>query len=433
MESTAAWQKRRKCAKSPCSTCCACESYQTTPVPTPSPTNFPTEAPTAAPSDSPTPATSQPDDGAIVERHGHLSVQGNRIVDENGQPVHLRGMSLFWSMWMPQYYKAEVVQWLVDDWNITIIRAAMGIEHTGGYVENPDGNLQMVETVVDAAIAAGIYVIIDWHDHYAENHLSESKAFFAAMAEKYGSYANVIYEVFNEPVGQDWSSVIKPYHEEVVSTIRGHTSNLVILGTRTWSQRVDEASLDPVEGVNLAYTIHFYAGTSAHQQPLRNVVTTALNNGIALFATEWGTCESSGDGQYNFDETQIWLDFLQENSISDANWAVSDKDEACSALLPGASGSGSWSLNDLTESGLFLRASLRGEAMQATPDSSSGPMGCATNEENCQTTLCCQDPSRNCYEKDHTWASCREGCTPGIYEFDPPEHQTPWSCELLGR
>ena len=36
------------------------------------------------------------------------------------------------------------------------------------------------------------------------------------------------------------------------------------------------------------------------------------------------------------------LDFFERLNISDANWAVSDKQEACSALLPGASGEGGW-------------------------------------------------------------------------------------------
>ncbi len=38
-----------------------------------------------------------------VERHGQLQVQGKGIVDQRGEPVVLRGMSLFWSQWQPQY------------------------------------------------------------------------------------------------------------------------------------------------------------------------------------------------------------------------------------------------------------------------------------------------------------------------------------------
>jgi endoglucanase len=306
---------------------------------------------------------------SVVEQHGFLSVQGNRIVDEAGAPVRLRGMSLFWSQWMPQYWNAATLNWLKDDWNMTMIRAAMGIE-SGGYLENPGAEKGRMEAVVDAAIAAGIYVVIDWHDHNAEQHVNQAKQFFSEMARKYGSHPNVMFELFNEPVHQSWSGTIKPYHEQVIPVIRQHSKNLIILGTRSWSQEVDEASRDPVRGENLAYTVHFYANT--HKQGLRNKVSAALSNGVAIFATEWGTCDASGDGTLNFGETNAWLNFFAEHHISDANWAVSDKSEACSALRPGASGNGGWSEGQLTDSGRFVRASMRGDSGGPGPSPSGG-------------------------------------------------------------
>merc|ERR1711963_486968 len=68
------------------------------------------------------------------------------------------------------------------------------------------------------------------------------------------------------------------------------------------SQDVDEASRDPVNGQNLAYMIHFYANT--HRGELRNKVSAALSNGVAVFATEWGTCSADGNGQLDLGETQ---------------------------------------------------------------------------------------------------------------------------------
>jgi hypothetical protein len=122
---------------------------------------------------------------------------------------------------------------------------------------------------------------------------------------------------------------------------------------------VHTASRDRVSGTNLAYTVHFYASSPEHQEPVRNYVRQALSAGVAVFATEWGTCEYDGNGALNFGETQKWLDFMADNYISDANWAISDKSESCSAMRGGASGSGGWSESQLTESGRFLRNSIR--------------------------------------------------------------------------
>lgn len=340
--------------------------------------------------------------GSVVEKHGALSVQGKRIVDKNGSPVRLRGMSLFWSQWMPQYWNRAAVEWLVSDWQITVIRCAMAIEH-GGYLENPSAEKGRTEAVVDAAIAVGIYVLIDWHDHNAEQHTEQSKAFFAEMSRKYGAYPNVLFEPYNEPVRQSWSETIKPYHEELVPVIRQNTNNIIILGTRHWSQDVDEASRDRVDGENLVYTVHFYANT--HRQSLRNKVTAALANGVAIFATEWGTCDASGDGSLDLVEAQAWLNFFERSNISDANWAVSDKSEACSALRPGASGTGGWSAGQLSASGLFVRASIRGEGGDyPTPGPPVPGNGCCKWGSDCGD--CGLDGTGWCHESASNCAAC---------------------------
>jgi endoglucanase len=331
-----------------------------------SPTPKPPPSPTTAPIGSP------------VFRHGQLRTIGARVIDEHGEEVHLRGMSFFWSQWIEgsKYYTPDVVRWLHEDWHVSLVRAAMAIEHDG-FLMHPEREKARVKNVVDAAIEVGIYVIIDWHDHNADKHMQESKVFFAEMAETYGHIPNVLFEPFNEPERQGWQDVIKPYHEEVIPVIRQHSSNIIILGTRTWSQEVDEASRDPVKGYsNLAYTLHFYAAT--HKGDLRAKAQDALNNGIALFATEWGTCSATGDGELDFEEAQRWLDFLQIHRISDANWAISDKSEACAALLPGSSSQGGWLENDLSASGRFMRLSLR--SFSPEPDEEPEPEPEPTNE-----------------------------------------------------
>ena len=295
---------------------------------------------------------------SAVEQHGQLRVQGNRIVDKNGKPVQLRGMSFFWSQWIGKYYNADVVNWLVSDWNCNIVRAALAVG-SGGYLENPAQEKAKIIAVVDAAIKAGIYVIIDWHDHNAEQHTDEARKFFGEMARRYAKSPNVIYETFNEPLDKaDWSTVIKPYHEAVIREIRRYDpDNIIVCGTRTWSQRVDEASKDPLKFANIAYTLHFYAAT--HKQYLRDIATTALKNGIALMVTEFGTTEASGNGVVDTEETKKWFAFLDANGISWCNWSVADKNETSAALKTGASERGGWAESQITPSGLFVRNEAR--------------------------------------------------------------------------
>ena len=301
----------------------------------------------------------------VVEKYGRLRVNGNKVVDNTNTPVSLAGNSLFWSIAydahkpnreITNFYKAEVVDYLATNWKSSIIRVAMGVNEAWdsgrGYIDNPEAQIAKIRTVIDAAIANGIYVIIDWHSHDAELYEGEAIEFFTRMAELYGKEDHILYEIYNEPIRQSWVQV-KAYSENVIRAIRAvDPDNMIIVGSPTWSQDVDIASEDPIDDVNVAYTLHFYSGT--HRQGLRDKATKALNNGVALFATEWGSVNADGDGDVDKTETLKWMDFFKENSISHVNWAISDKNEG-SATLELLSGFDGLINNKLTEAGLFIK------------------------------------------------------------------------------
>ncbi|PXW47533.1 cellulase family glycosylhydrolase [Dickeya zeae] len=281
-----------------------------------------------------------------------LSVSGSKIY-AGGKVRSFSGNSLFWSNtgWNAEkFYTAETVASLKKDWKSSIVRAAMGVQEYGGYLQDPTNNKARVEKVVNAAIANDMYVIIDWHSHSAENNRSEAISFFQEMARKYGDKPNVIYEIYNEPLQVSWSYTIKPYAEAVISAIRAiDPDNLIVVGTPSWSQNVDEASRDPINAKNIAYTLHFYAGT--HGESLRNKARQAINNGIALFVTEWGSVNADGNGGVNYSETDAWVTFMRDNNISNANWALNDKNEGASTYYPDS--------KNLTESGKKVKSIIQ--------------------------------------------------------------------------
>lgn len=310
----------------------------------------------------------------IVEKYGHLSVKGSYMVSEYGDTVQLRGMSLFWSQWMGQYYNADVVKWLRDDWKCTVIRAAMGVD-MGGYLENPDTEKMKVLEVINAAISKGIYVIVDYHSHEAQKNPAAAQRFFSEIAKKYGNVPNIIYEVYNEPLqATSWNKDIKPYAEGVITKIRVYdTTNIIVVGTRQWSQLVSEAAMNPITRENIMYTLHFYPGT--HKQELRDEAKKALDMGIALFVTEYGTCDASGNSNFSPEETALWYAFMDEHKLSYCNWSIADKAETASALVPGASPFGGWADYDLTPSGQLVRADMilkNGPIFETLTKTSSG-------------------------------------------------------------
>lgn len=290
--------------------------------------------------------------------HGFLGVAGNRIVDQNQRPVLLRGVSLFWSQWQPAFFSPETLRWLRDDWGITVIRAPLGV-HPDGYLENPGKELRKIETVIEAAVDLGLYVVVDWHAHEAEP--KQAAAFFSKIARNYGHFPNLIYEPWNEPAGHyDWHA-IKRYHCSVINEIRNWDArNVIIAGTQNWCRDVDIAANDPLPFQNLAYALHFYA--ASHRQPLRDKAERALRLGAALMVTEWGTCKDHGDGYLDKRETARWLAFMEKRQISHINWSLSNRDETSAILNRSTQTKSGWRKEDISESGQLVRRKLRGGA-----------------------------------------------------------------------
>ena len=292
-----------------------------------------------------------------VNTHGQLHVEGAHIVDQTGQKVALKGISLGWHNWWPQYYNPSVVKYLSLNWRISVIRAAMGVEPERGYLENPEQSVVLIKTVVDTAIENGIYVIVDWHSHaiYTE----QAETFFSDIAQHYVDYPHIICEIFNEPVDMSWNE-IKDYSIRLIEAIRRHDKhNLIIVGTPNWSQDVDFVADDPINGYgNIVYSLHFYA--ASHKDNIRNKAEYAVNKGLPLFVSECSPSNAFGDGLLDKKEFAKWLKFLEQNKIGFVLWGLYDKDESSAMLRYGANTDGKWPTSQLTEMGYYSRQIVGG-------------------------------------------------------------------------
>jgi endoglucanase len=178
------------------------------------------------------------------------------------------------------------------------------------------------------------------------------------VATQYGKKPHVIYEIFNEPTKESWKDVVKPYAEAVISEIRAiDKDSLILVGVPQYCQRIQDAAKNPLDAENVAYTVHFYAAT--HKLRLRKNTAKALEKGIAVFISEYGTCEYTGNGKFDAEESKKWFAFMDEHKLSSCNWSLFDKKETASALMPGASTKGNWAEKDLTPSGKLIRERLR--------------------------------------------------------------------------
>ena len=302
-----------------------------------------------------------------VSEHGWLSVRGPELVDEDGRPVTLRGVSLHGTQWFPPK-PGWTVPSMVRMFGLSAVRVPAYVhaysprksgEYWGGYLADPERITRRVQEVVDDAIAAGVYVLIDWHTQSDPGeHVEQAAAFFARMAARYGRYPNVIYEIANEPAGVGWPQIAR-YAERIIPVIRAEApESVIVVGTPAFSKDTLAPLGAPLPYEDLLYALHFYAGGHSLDE-VRSRTTYVRNAGLPLFVSEWAPSDVMMQVT-DYEAAADWVDYLEAQGISWVAWSLGNKAEPASLLRPEAPLSGPWTVDDLSETGRWLLPRLRG-------------------------------------------------------------------------
>lgn len=304
---------------------------------------------------------------SLVEYHGRLqTVPGKNyfIGKKSGQIAYPAGISLFWSSASARFYNAEMVVNAKKQFNAGIIRIAMTAwsEWSDGYIQNQSKYVSHVLPVADACIKEGIYCIIDWHCEGDNSpYVAQARKFFGEMAKRYAGVPNIIYEIWNEPKAQSWDQKIRPYCVQVIEEIRKYDSEALILcGTETWSQKVEDAAKNPIQDPNVAYVLHFYSNLHGPW-----LYQNKAKLGVPVFVSEWGT-----PGQHA--NTKEFLDWMEDNKVPHCSWALNNKAEPLSYLHPNCTDvNGPWDeQKELTDTGRIFLNVLKNWKGNIVPSSS---------------------------------------------------------------
>lgn len=342
-----------------------------------------------------------------VSTYGELKANGGKLSGScsayANKTVQVKGMSLFWSSAADSalvYYTSQAMGLMVNNMGIEVLRFALGVgdekfdSHGRSYTTGGANDQKaMVKKMVYAAVENDIYIILDWHTEGGNGYTSQAKEFFSWAAQEFGKVNNVIFEIWNEPNGVDMSAV-KDHADQVIPVIRQHSNNLILVGSPDWSSHPDQCANAGITDANYGCSLHFYAATGAHQvndnndDSYNNRARKAIQKGVPVFATEWGTVSADGNGSPDKDHSQAWVNWMNQNGVSWANWSAS-------AINEGSAAFSTLTLNQglqYTTSGSMVKGFLAGShnysdcGLENSIGSSSGDDGFSAGVANGATT-----------------------------------------------
>ena len=297
----------------------------------------------------------------VVSKYGQLQADGS-VKDQNGNKVSLMGPSFYWSCSAPTWWNKETIEYLVSQYNVQIVRLPIAIAPCGSngqtscqnppdtwnkdcYYYRPDYTKALVDEVVKACIENDIYVIIDFHEHVAQDWTDLAKEFFTYFATKWGEFPNVMYEIYNEPVCDN--NTVVNYAKSVIPTIRAiDKDNIIIVGSASYSREPNGVTSAGNGYSNIAYTWHGYVEWG-HQSDWSS--HSDWNSTIPVIVTEWGMNWSKNDGGL--------LSIYKDRSVINCFWSMSNMsgdDEKWSILKSECYKTTGWSDSDMNENGAYL-------------------------------------------------------------------------------
>lgn len=239
---------------------------------------------------------------------GQLHVEGNRLVNADGQVVTLRGL-------MPAdpsvlRRKGKFDRLFFDgmaDSGANVIRLPV---HPERWELDPDYLWRYIDPAVQWNGENGVYVIIDLHfigdigtDRGAQmpdirvSSRDFGLEFWRQVASYFKDTPHVIFEVFNEPAeisAEDW----RMQAQDLVDAIRSTgAQQLIIVGGIEYSRDLSWVLDMSIEGQNIAYAAHIYPAHSRYSWD-RWFGDVAEKHPVVV--TEWGWMETDPSGKQTY-------------------------------------------------------------------------------------------------------------------------------------
>jgi len=276
-----------------------------------------------------------------------VTVAGNHL-EYRGKALELRGVAVGDPFSAREGRPLSDYERIARDWNANAVRISL---HPTEWIHRPHVQvLDRLEQEVRAAVAAGLFVVLDWHtigwpDGYFEKHpewdspddlydsrIALAQSFWEAAAQRFGADRRILFELWNEPVfhvkegedsgGSRWTE-LKPVFERLIGAIRPHAANVVLATGARWAYDLHGIRAAPLADPQAAYAWHIYAGHDDNDPARWTAALDDVDRTHPVLVTEWGfqpgSHEHFGGTAAEFG-TPFATRFLQARNLSWTAW-----------------------------------------------------------------------------------------------------------------
>lgn len=335
----------------------------------------------STPSSTPTTTPISTVTGTPPAARGALRAQGSQIVDATGQSILLRGAMIessfaYINRWQrgqdPTQTLSPATFAAMASWHMNVVRINISYWI---YQLDPTLFMSRLDQVVQNAHAAGLYVVLDYHDDGQSGNPApdgmihaETVTFWTILATHYAKDPLMIFDPINEPKYTDWQTWLSGNgagvlgYQQVIAAIRGAgAQQLIVLepgpacgcGHTIWQGADNFLPSDS----NVLFSLHVYNEIISGNPQTWDAAWGPLLGHHPLYYGEWAVLpnsntpsQCSGLTSDNADAiTNAFLNYTQARQINWTAWQFSQKhlvqDYATYAPTTFATGA-SWACQD---------------------------------------------------------------------------------------
>jgi hypothetical protein len=274
-----------------------------------------------------------------------LHVQGDRLVNANGQVVWLKGVdtpSLEWSKTGTNLSQSHYT-YISQTWKANVVRIPINQD----WALSDSNYLATLDKVLDYTQNAGLYAIVDLHWIGGKQQAmpnSSSVTMWTKLATRWKGRSNVLYDIYNEPFNTSWSNW-KPWAEKLIDAVRaGNPSAVCVVGGPDWSYDLSGFGANPINRSNIVLSVHDYPWKVFPREKAYGYLAAKY----PILVGEWG----GDDSKTSWANTL--LSYINANHLNYTAWGFYPGGGGFPSLITswsyGTTGVGSIVKNDLVKS-----------------------------------------------------------------------------------